>query len=203
MKIILSVLLLSFLCFYASGQAFLNERGIVLFKLIKMRGENIFALSETSIIIKGTKYNLGEASIFMTTAEMIIDSALFGKIRDEAINHDVSATKLFRDSIEYSSTDEINYGGEIFVSNRIPDDRKLDTIFIAYNIKAKFIFYDSANGRKIIFKRLHCYGNGNTVSYPVFTPLNIKKYYMLKKRQISKLSFRRAKIQRYVYRGCD
>lgn len=172
----LAIILMILLGSNAQSQTFVNHNGIVLLKLLKIPDKDIFALSETSIIVKGAKYNLGEGFVFLNTVELVEDSALLKKIKREAIDYDVFKTKLFRDSVGSDfENNEINYGGETFVSSYSNGNKVADTFYIAYNIKGRFICYDSSNGRNIIFKRLHCYENDNTVSYPVFTPLNIKK----------------------------
>ncbi len=199
---IISVVILFTICSSAYSQNILDTKGIALFKLRNVNSSKAYALSESYIIIKGVKYNLGEGGVFLTTAEMVIDSVEFNKVSKMAINYNAFDTKLFRDSIRYNAANqEVNYGGQIFVNDKKESNN--DSLYIAYNIRGVFICFDSVSGRKIIFKSLNCYGDESPYSYPIYTPLHIKKYWKLTNRQIRRLSFRRVKVPQYIYIDCD
>lgn len=205
MRKIILLILGCILTLCAEGQDLINTRATIILKLLRINHDDkAFALSQTSVYVKGKEYSLGNGYVFFNTAMMTLDSCKLKKIEKVSDKYDVYQTKLFRDSVKFDTIGyEHNYGGETFVMGESSDKKSLDTLIIAYKIKATFIVYDSVNGRKIIFRKLHCYGDRDEVSYPIYTPLNIKKFYRLNSKEAKKLSLSRVKIGQYYFRDCD
>jgi hypothetical protein len=185
------------------AQQFFKDKGIVIYKLKKVIDTEVFAMSESSILIKGHAYNLGEGTILKSSIVLDLDSSFYNDIVSKMNNSNSMNTSFFADSMhsDVSSKKQINYGGNIFVPKN--NGQQIDSFYIAFSIKAKYVLLDLPLVKNIPLKRLHCYESNNTLVYPIITPLHIKRYQRLKRCDIRKMGLKKINLEKYYFQDCD